>query len=920
MSFSLFSGSGSNLKNFFLGSVRRRELAATRSLLDRVTSLHRRSDLGTDEAAQSFVFEVAVDACSRARVTPSIALGEALYSAAWELLAKEGFIGLPQVENLESLTLEEGVCLRNYLARKERFLFDYPRLCDLAREKLIRLFEGILAYLPASVLEEEAAAEEEGAVPLRAALIDLCNNPREVIERIAVTMFDADISNARLFEPLREQLYRNMLIASGGDPLKRDASPRKQVLPTESRLHADADVAATYLGGTPFAALFETAFPFHISFPIRFEHTHVLGGSGHGKTQLLQLLIHHDIVKSREDNRSVVVIDSQGDLIRTISHLSCFSPSEDRSLADHLVIIDPTDVEFPVCLNMFDFDRGRLRSFAPLEREKVLNGTIELYEYFFGALLGAELTQKQGVIFKYLARLMLEIPQATIHTFRLLMEDGEPFRPYMRKLPPSARSFFETRFFDRSFNDTKKQILTRLWGVLSNATFERMFSHPRNKVDLFEATNAGKIVLINTAKDLLQHEGSAIFGRFFIALLAQGAIQRSAIPAHERRPTFVYIDEAADYFDDTIEHLLNQARKYKVGMVLSHQNLDQLSASLRSSIFSSTSIKFAGGVSGKDATLLAGEMRCEPDFIRGMKKEQKRTAFACYVRNLNPKAVGVAIPLGLVDALPTMPQSEYDELVEANRALYCAPADDVASPVAHEMNEPLTPPAERPEKPSRLEEKGPPAEEMTPAIPSVHRPRPYMEPPRPTLAAQKPSPERRTPAALGRGGKQHQYLQQLFKQVAEERGFRAVIEEPILGGAGKVDIALSRGDLRIACEISVTTGRDQELGNIEKCLAAGYSQVVLVGAEQRHLNAVQKFIERNLDPADSQRVRFLLPEAFIAHLDSLGETPTAERTVRGYKVRVTRERVSPEEAANRRAEIAKVIARSMRNLKASESD
>jgi hypothetical protein len=132
----------------------------------------------------------------------------------------------------------------------------------------------------------------------------------------------------------------------------------------------------------------------------------------------------------------------------------------------------------------------------------------------FGALLGAELTQRQGVIFKYLARLMMEIPGATVHALRQLMENGEPFRPYMERLPGTARSFFETRFFDRTFNETKKQILTRLWGVLSNATLERMFSYPKSKVDIFDATNSGKIILINTAKELLKQEGCAIFGRF----------------------------------------------------------------------------------------------------------------------------------------------------------------------------------------------------------------------------------------------------------------------------------------------------------------------------------------------------------------------------------------------------------------------
>ena len=32
--------------------------------------------------------------------------------------------------------------------------------------------------------------------------------------------------------------------------------------------------------------------------------------------------------------------------------------------------------------------------------------------------------------------------------------------------------------------------------------------------------NAGKVILINTAKDLLKEQGTEIFGRFFIALIA----------------------------------------------------------------------------------------------------------------------------------------------------------------------------------------------------------------------------------------------------------------------------------------------------------------------------------------------------------------------------------------------------------------
>ena len=111
-------------------------------------------------------------------------------------------------------------------------------------------------------------------------------------------------------------------------------------------------------------------------------------------------------------------------------------------------------------------------------------------------------------------------------------------------------------------------------------------------------------------------------------------------------------------------------------------------------------------------------------------------------------------------------------------------------------------------------------------------------------------------AQSGKGGQHHKYLQHLIKTLAEERGFRASIEQSILSGAGSVDVALMRGDRKIAFEISVTTKQDQELGNIEKCIAAGYNDIVLVGSNERHITSLAKFIEENLEEKDPGKVRF----------------------------------------------------------------
>jgi hypothetical protein len=920
------SNSSNWFQDLFLGSVRDRELRETGELYTRVKRAHDASPLGNNDQIGEFLLDLIHDICEKRGVTPSDPLADALWSAIQQLLYLEGFIvALPEKSSLEHLTIAEGTELRTTLSRQLRFLADQKRLLPIWREKLVWLFSGMLESFPLSAftdINSTGAASDDSVVLPEAKAYDLCDNVPEVVERLILTFYDADVVNAELFQTLRERFDDNGLALSGIPWERRHESARKLILPTENKNKSPEYIVEAYLQGTPFVELFCSLLPFAIPFPARFEHTHIVGGTGHGKTQLIQFLINHDLVRAMEDGRSVVVIDSQGDLIRTISRLDYFSPSAEKSLADRFVLVDPNDVEHPVCLNMFDFSRDRLSGYAPVDREKILNATIELYEYFFGALLGAELTQRQGLIFKYLARLLIEIPDATIHTLRELMEDSERFRPYMQRLTGTARSFFETRFFDRQFNETKKQILTRLWGVMSNASIERMFSHPRNKIDIFELLNEGKIILINTAKDLLGQEGSAIFGRFFIALIAQAAVQRATIPAYERAPSFVYIDEAQDYFDENISHLLNQARKYRVGLVFAHQNLDQLGLGLRSSVLASTTIKFAGGLSAKDAAVLDSEFRCSPEFLLSQKKQRNYTEFACYVKNYTSRALSVTVPLGFVESLPTLDASEQEALLEDNRERYSEPPV-LPSYLPSPTRRAVRPTPSVPDEPGREQGAELTTEPETPAASaftsSVLEPEQVTIPVVPKPAAKAKGKTIKIPSVVtesGRGGHQHKYLQHLIKQLAEERGFRASIEESILEGAGRVDVALVRGEQRIAFEISVTTDRDHELGNVEKCLAAGYADIVLVGANERHVNSLSKFIEENIEESDQGKVRYLVPESLIEYLDLLGEPPQpTEQTVRGYKVRTVQQVVDPKDAGARRRAIAEVIARSLRRSK-----
>jgi len=109
-------------------------------------------------------------------------------------------------------------------------------------------------------------------------------------------------------------------------------------------------------------------------------------------------------------------------------------------------------------------------AYSPLDRERLINSVLDLYDFVLGSLLSAEFTQKQGIIFRYIMRLMLHIPDSNIQTLRQLMEPGasERFKPYIAQLTGTARAFFDNEFNSRQFEETKRQVARRLYGILEN--------------------------------------------------------------------------------------------------------------------------------------------------------------------------------------------------------------------------------------------------------------------------------------------------------------------------------------------------------------------------------------------------------------------------------------------------------------------
>lgn len=671
---------GAVLHNFWHSLFRSSEVDLVREQWQQVAELIASVGAGNVEARERFIAGVAAQACEQLGISQPDGQGQNILGLTAALFDYEQILILPEEDWNKQRTIAELWEIREELTRQRGFAENFDQLGAVLTDAVAEIFRPIFEACPTLL---DAGGDATDGISVRTDLLRSIASLADVTDHILQIAHADELADLGLFTRLRDRLGRNMVAASGGNPADPQSFNRALKMPAQYDAKTPEQLVTTYLAGTPLLELFDQELNFTIPTASRFEHHHIVAGSGHGKTQTLQYLIAQDLAAMEHEARSIVVLDSQGDLIRNVAQMAIFGP--EGPLRDKIVIIDPSDVEWPVSLNLFDVGMERLEGYDPLERERLTNSILELYDFVLGTLLDAQMTQKQNVIFRYVTRLMLHIPNATIHTLRELMEPGgeKKFAESIAKLTGTPKHFFETEFSSREFEQTKKQVLRRLWGILENQTFERMFSHPRSKLDLFKEMNAGKVILINTAKDLLKEQGTEIFGRFFIAMIAQAAQERATLPAHKRIPTFVYIDEAQDYFDRNIGLILAQARKYNVGMTLAHQYLGQLEPKLQEAFAANTAIKFAGGVSAKDARALAPMLYTQAEFI----ESQPKGSFAAHIRGVTKGAVPLGFPFGYLEDLPKMSKAERQALQQTMRNHYAVHHSKLADDATDEVDD-----------------------------------------------------------------------------------------------------------------------------------------------------------------------------------------------------------------------------------------
>jgi len=601
----------------------------------------------------------------------------------------------------------------------------------------------------------------------------------------------------------------------------------------------------------------------------RLAHTIIVGSSGTGKSTLLVNMIRQDM----EHGDGCAVLDPHGDLIADVLRAV---PKHRR---DDVILFDPSDKEWPVGFNILDAE-------SELEKNLLASDVASIFQRLSTSWGDGMSTVLSNAV---LAILESKDGGTLLHLRRFLVD--EVYRKsFLKAVEDQDVQFFWAKEWPLIGSRSIGPILTRLNTFLRPKLIRHIVGQQQPKLRMGSVLAERKILLVKLAQGQIGNENAYLLGSLLLSKLLQATFARQRIPQHERKPFWLYLDEAEHFVTPSVASLLTEARKYGVGLNLAFQMLSQLRDVPRieqAALGARTRIVFR--VADEDVRKLSeGFASFEAPDIRGLGCGETLVRIGEATNDFTMRTLG-----------PTRNEADdpSETIQERSRAQYGMPAaalrrelDAFWRPETSDVEEPKN--SEEPRRPIPM-----------PAPPDVPPPKSaHSKPTTPSTSRAEPPP----PAPLGRGGSEHKYLQHLIKRLAEERGFRAVIEEQVAGG--QVDVALRRDGIAIACEVSITTSTDHELDNAKKCAAAGFTEVWLVVSDRKRQS---KLLAAGAALSEKTSLRYLTPDDLVAAIDRFApSTPTTEKVVGGYKVKVRHRPAKTSEHQQRMSIVGRIVAQS----------
>ncbi len=274
-----------------------------------------------------------------------------------------------------------------------------------------------------------------------------------------------------------------------------------------------------------------------------------------------------------------------------------------------------------------------------------------------------------------------------------------------------------------------------------------------------------------------------------------------------------------------------------------------------------------------------------------------------------------------VTPLPDLPKENVDatrtEIRRLSREAYATPKEKVVEKLSRLWTAHETAADEEEERRSAERQR---KQEQPASAPASVMPPPAISAGPPAVSDIPVAPEPASPISIpklpatpGRGGPEHKRIQHLLKMVGESLGWRCTTEAPVPGGSA--DLQLDRGKLSIGVQISISNHIDAEIEGLKKCLAAGFTHVLMVCDDSKKLERIQVAAELVLAEEQRSKLKWLLKDEAPGFLQAMGGT-APPGMVAGHIVKV-KQQASLEGTASVLEQMNKAVAKAMSKRKKS---
>lgn len=316
----------------------------------------------------------------------------------------------------------------------------------------------------------------------------------------------------------------------------------------------------------------------------------VTAPTGAGKSTLLEHLCAADFAA----NRSVVVIESKGDLCRALADLV------PKRRLGQVLVFDPADPR-PAAFNLLAGGDAA----ADLIVDHIVGQFVSLYQGYLGPR--SEMLLRAALLTLSQAR-----GRWTICEVMPTLTDLSLRRRLAQSVEDDQLAAIWA-WFDSQSPAAQAEMVSPLANKLAAFTLRRklraVVGQSKSALDFDAALAEPRIVLVSLAKALIGEDAAALLGSCILAELWAAVQRRAARPQSERPFASVVLDEAQDFLrlPVALGDAVAQSRGLGVGWTASFQNLGQLKPDLRAAVLANLRSKLVAQTTADDARAFARE-------------------------------------------------------------------------------------------------------------------------------------------------------------------------------------------------------------------------------------------------------------------------------------------------------------------------